>query len=47
MIAALVGTVAIVAGTDIGGLPALPAVSLGFLVPNADLIWARLRRRPF
>jgi hypothetical protein len=26
-----------------GGLPALPAVSLGFLLPNADLIWKRLR----
>ncbi len=47
MIAALVGTIAIVAATNIGGLPALPAVSLGFLVPNADLIWARLRRRQF
>lgn len=26
-----------------GGLPALPAISLGFLLPNADLIWKRLR----
>jgi hypothetical protein len=25
------------------GLPALPAISLGFLLPNADLIWANLR----
>jgi hypothetical protein len=25
------------------GLPALPAVSLGFLLPNADLVWAGLR----
>ena len=24
------------------GLPALPGISLGFLVPNADLIWRRL-----
>ncbi len=24
------------------GLPALPAISLGFLAPNADLIWRRL-----
>ncbi len=28
------------------GLPALPGVSLGFLVPNADLLWHRLRLRP-
>jgi hypothetical protein len=25
------------------GLPALPAIALGFLIPNADLIWQRLR----
>jgi hypothetical protein len=25
------------------GLPALPLLSVGFLVPNADLLWARLR----
>ena len=31
--------------TDVAGLPALPALSIGFLVPNADLIWAQLRRR--
>ena len=29
-----------------GGLPALPAISLGFLLPNADLIWRRLVRSP-
>jgi hypothetical protein len=27
-----------------GGLPALPGISLGFLLPNADLIWQRVRR---
>jgi len=26
---------------DVGGLPALPAISLGFLAPNADLLWRR------
>jgi hypothetical protein len=26
------------------GLPALPGIALGFLVPNADLIWKQLRR---
>ncbi len=27
-----------------GGLPALPAISLGFLIANADLIWRRVGR---
>lgn len=33
---------------DVAGLPALPAVCLGFLAPNADLLWrdARRARRP-
>ena len=26
------------------GVPALPLLAIGFLVPNADLIWTRLRR---
>ena len=29
---------------DVAGLPALPAVCLGFLVPNGDLLWQDLRR---
>ena len=28
---------------DVPGLPALPAVCLGFLAPNADLLWADAR----
>ena len=28
---------------DINGLPALPFLSFGFLVANADLLWRRLR----
>lgn len=28
---------------DIPGLPALPAVCLGFLIPNADLLWWNVR----
>jgi hypothetical protein len=28
---------------DIAGLPALPLLALGFLAPNADLLWRRLR----
>jgi hypothetical protein len=30
---------------DLDGLPALPAVALGFLVPNADLLWHVMRSR--
>jgi hypothetical protein len=28
---------------DVAGLPALPLLALGFLLPNGDLIWGRLR----
>ncbi len=45
MVAALGGTIAITVWADVAGLPALPALSVGFLVPNADLIWSQLRRR--
>ena len=30
---------------DFAGLPALPGISLGFLLPNADLLWHRLQDR--
>jgi hypothetical protein len=29
---------------SVAGLPALPALCLGFLVPNADLLWGDVRR---
>jgi hypothetical protein len=29
---------------DVAGLPALPAVCVGFLLPNADLLWRDVRR---
>jgi hypothetical protein len=38
-------TLAIAVWRDLAGLPALPLLALGFLLPNADLIWARLRPR--
>jgi hypothetical protein len=38
----IAGTVAF----DVNGLPALPGIALGFLVPNLDLIWPRLRGEP-
>ncbi len=31
---------------SLGGLPALPLLSLAFLIVNADLLWRQLRRRP-
>ncbi len=46
MVAGLGATIAITVWADVSGLPALPALSAGFLVPNADLIWAQVRRRP-
>jgi hypothetical protein len=45
MIALLGLTIVIDVWADVSGLPALPALSAGFLLPNADLIWAHLRRR--
>jgi hypothetical protein len=45
-VAALGATVAVTVWLDLNGLPALPAVAVGFLLPNADLIWAALRRKP-
>jgi hypothetical protein len=36
-------TVVIANVADVGGLPALPFLSFGFLVANADLLWRRLR----
>jgi len=38
-------TLALAVWRDLGGLPALPLLSLGFLLANGDLIWAHLRRR--
>lgn len=37
------GTMALAVGFDINGLPALPLLSLGFLLPNADLLWKKVR----
>lgn len=36
-------TLALVVFGDLSGLPALPAVCLGFLLPNADLLWRDAR----
>jgi hypothetical protein len=44
MIVGLGVTITLTTFWTTNGLPALPAISLGFLLPNADLIWRRLRR---
>ena len=36
-------TLALAVWLDLSGLPALPLLSLGFLIPNADLIWREIR----
>ena len=42
MTAALSATLVATYAFDLRGLPALPALSLGFLLPNADLVWRSL-----
>jgi hypothetical protein len=44
MTALLGGTLVLTATTDVDGLPALPAICLGFLLPNVDLLWREVRR---
>jgi hypothetical protein len=43
MTASFGATMALTVAFDINGLPALPLLALGFLGPNADLIWKKLR----
>jgi hypothetical protein len=43
--ASLGGTLALATWLDVDGLPALPLLSLGFLLPNADLLWRAVRGR--
>ena len=38
-------TLVIANATNVSGLPALPFLSFGFLLANADLLWRRLRPR--
>jgi hypothetical protein len=39
-------TMALAVWWDVAGLPALPLLAVAFLLPNADLLWRRLRRAP-
>jgi hypothetical protein len=43
--ASLGGTMALATWLDVDGLPALPLLSVGFLLPNADLLWRAVRDR--
>jgi hypothetical protein len=43
MVASFGVTMAVAVWWDIGGLPALPLLSLGFVLPNADLLWRELQ----
>jgi len=45
MVVLLVGTLILTTVWDVTGLPALPAIAFGFLLPNADLIWKAWRER--
>ena len=38
-------TLVLANATDVNGLPALPFLSVGFLLANGDLLWRRLRPR--
>ena len=42
--ASIGGTIALATGFSVGGLPALPGLALGFLLPNADLLWTAVRK---
>jgi hypothetical protein len=44
LVAGLGGTMVLATELDVGGLPALPLLSVGFLVPNADLLWREVQR---
>ncbi len=44
LVLALGATIALTVWWNLSGLPALPGIALGFLLPNADLLWQRVRR---
>jgi hypothetical protein len=37
-------TMALAVWSDVAGLPALPGLAFGFLIPNADLLWREYQR---
>jgi hypothetical protein len=44
LVAGLGITIVLTVWLDLSGLPALPGIALGFLVPNADLLWRERRQ---
>jgi hypothetical protein len=44
LVAGLGGTMVLATQLNVGGLPALPLLSVGFLLPNADLLWREVQR---
>ena len=44
MTASFGATIAVAVWLDLGGLPALPLLSLAFLLANGDLLWRQLRQ---
>jgi hypothetical protein len=45
MVGLLALTLILTTKWDVAGLPALPAIAIGFLLPNVDLIWRAWRER--
>jgi hypothetical protein len=45
MTASFGATIALAVWLDLGGLPALPLLSLAFLTANGDVLWRRMRTR--
>ena len=45
LVASIGGTISLATWWNVDGLPALPLLSLGFLLPNADLLWRAVRDR--
>jgi hypothetical protein len=45
LVASIGGTISLATWLEVDGLPALPLLSVGFLVPNADLLWRAVRDR--
>ena len=43
MVGLLALTLIATTALDVDGLPALPAIAIGFLLPNADLLWKAWR----
>jgi hypothetical protein len=43
LVGGLALTIVLTVWLDLSGLPALPAIALGFLVPNVDLLWHEIR----